>query len=112
LGRGGLNYSYIPAAGWRPGTYTLWLELRVGGAPYTTSPEEQLVVGAQPEELETTMPATPPAPPAPAAPVSVAQESPISGTVVWVLCGIVAVPVIGAGISIVARGRTDSKRYW
>ena len=37
-----LNYNYIPAEGWQQGTYGFKLELRIGGEPYTVSPEQEL----------------------------------------------------------------------
>ncbi len=37
-----LSYNYIPAEGWKQGIYRFKLELRIGGEPYTVSPEKEL----------------------------------------------------------------------
>jgi hypothetical protein len=37
-----LSYYYIPVEGWKQGIYRFQLELRIGGEPYTVSPEKEL----------------------------------------------------------------------
>jgi len=48
LGRMGGSYNYIPAEGWKGGTYSFKLELFVEGKLYTTSLEEELDTGLPP----------------------------------------------------------------
>jgi Fibronectin type III domain len=38
------NMNYIPAQGWKSGTYTFRIEMAAGGQLYTTSPEQQVTV--------------------------------------------------------------------
>ncbi|MDO8473613.1 MAG: hypothetical protein Q7T05_07345 [Dehalococcoidia bacterium] len=44
LGRAGLNYNYIPTSGWKDGTYSFKLQLKLDGKPYASSPEQQVKV--------------------------------------------------------------------
>jgi len=44
IGRVGLNYNYIPPAGWVIGSYGFRLQLNLDGEPYATTLEEQLNV--------------------------------------------------------------------
>ncbi len=44
LGRAGLNYNYIPTSGWKDGTYSFKLHLKLDGKPYASSPEQQVKV--------------------------------------------------------------------
>jgi hypothetical protein len=54
MGRVGLNYNYIPAAGWRSGSYGFKLELYLEGKPYATTAEEKLSVGMEGKPSATT----------------------------------------------------------
>lgn len=49
MGRVGLNYNYIPAEGWKNGSYGFKLELLLEGKPYATTQEETLDVAAAEE---------------------------------------------------------------
>jgi hypothetical protein len=44
IGRSGLNYNYTPAGGWKDGTYSFQLQLKLDGVSYTSSPEQQFTV--------------------------------------------------------------------
>ena len=44
MGRVGLNYNYIPADGWRNGTYAFKLQLKLDGKSYAFSQEQQIKV--------------------------------------------------------------------
>jgi hypothetical protein len=50
MGRLGLNYNYIPAAGWESGSYGFRLELELDGATYATTAEKLLSVVDQPSQ--------------------------------------------------------------
>ena len=49
IGRVGLNYNYIPAEGWKSGSYGFELELRLEGKPYATTQGETLDVAVAEE---------------------------------------------------------------
>ena len=44
MGQAGLNYNYIPSAGWVSGAYSFKLRLQIDGKPYATSLEQKLNV--------------------------------------------------------------------
>ena len=44
MGRAGLNYNYIPADGWKNGTYTFKLQLKLDDKVYANSQEQQVEV--------------------------------------------------------------------
>ncbi len=56
MGRVGLNYNYIPSAGWIDGTYGFRLSLMLNGKPYATTLEEFLDVSGSPIPRKGTSP--------------------------------------------------------
>ncbi|MBN2240072.1 MAG: hypothetical protein JW712_09885 [Dehalococcoidales bacterium] len=83
-GRIGLNYNYIPSAGWSDGTYEFILRLNIDGKPYASSIAKKLVPGKSVISSES----------APAAAVADDAESTSKDGINYVLIGGIAGGVI------------------
>ena len=107
MGRVGLNYNYIPAEGWRSGSYGFKLELHLEGKLYATTPGEKLSVGGQLAAPSPTKPAAL-TPTEPATPTSTAPAEEAPAGINWGFIGGIAAAVVaiaGAGYGLMVRRR-------